>query len=93
MVCQVAEVQLNVGHKQQLEVLLQVLERMIATSTNRKQEGAELASALVDWVLHAGGFQQARAIYTRYIVVCLHYMWHFLGVVAVGPSFQKTNIR
>lgn len=81
LVCQVAEVQ--VGDKLQRDGLLQVLETMTATSTNRKQEGGELASALVDWVLHAQGFQQARAVYNRYIVVCLHYVWHFLGVVSV----------
>jgi hypothetical protein len=61
LVCQVAEVQ--GGDKQQLKGLLQVLGRMMAF--NRKQEGVEIASAVLDWVLHAKLLKQARQVYNR----------------------------
>lgn len=64
VVSQAVEVQ-TVSRKS-FDGFLQLLENILA-GTGRKQAGAEVASALVDWVLHAEGLQRAREIYSRYL--------------------------
>lgn len=63
VISQAAEVQ-TVSRKP-FDDFLRLLETVLAGS-RRKQAGAEVASALVDWVLHAEGLQRAREIYSRY---------------------------
>lgn len=52
-------------NRKQLDGFLQFLESILA-GTIRKHAAAEVAAALVDYVLHAEGLQRAREIYSRY---------------------------
>ncbi|KAG0595028.1 hypothetical protein M758_UG132500 [Ceratodon purpureus] len=61
-------VEVQTVSRKSFDGFLQLLESILA-GTSRKQAGAEVASALVDWVLHAEGLQRAREIYTRLIAL------------------------
>lgn len=55
-------------NRKQLDGFLQFLESILA-GTIRKHAAAEVAAALVDYVLHAEGLQRAREIYSRLIAL------------------------
>lgn len=57
-------VEVLAGHERLFGSLLQTLETALA-SEGGQQAGGEVASALINWVLQAEGFQRAREIYTR----------------------------
>jgi U3 small nucleolar RNA-associated protein 6 len=61
-----AEVQTMSGKP--FDSFLRLLESVLSGSSG-KQAGSAVASALVDWVLHAEGLQRAREVYTRLIAL------------------------